>query len=103
MDLLDDGVKVDAEVESSTVDDVQEVSQGVGYAHEVVRLHGRPQFASFFLDEFASADSTRHGNDRPSAHDGTDMLMELANQPGGRRRSADMVWIHANIVARHRV
>lgn len=102
MYLLDDGVKVNAEVQSSPVDDIQEISQRIGYAHEVGGFDGFPQFAGFFFDEFASADSAVHGNARPGAHGGADMFMKLANQPGRRGRYDDVVWIHANIVARHR-
>jgi hypothetical protein len=83
MYLLDDAVEIDAEMQSSTVDDVEEVSQRIGYPHKIVGFHGRPQFAGFFLDEFASADSTGDGNGRPCAHGGTDVLVKLANQPDG--------------------
>lgn len=42
MYLLDDGVKVNAEMQSSTVDDVQEISQRIGHAHQVAGFHGLP-------------------------------------------------------------
>jgi len=83
MHFLDDGVEVEAEVQSSPVDHIEEISERVGYAYEVAGFHGRSQFAGFFLDELAPTDRTGHGNGWPCTDGSTNVLVKLANEPGG--------------------
>ena len=83
MYLLDDGVEVDAEVQGSTVNNVEKVSERISHAHEVAGFDRRPQFAGFFLDEFASAHSPGDGNGWPGAQRRADVLVKLADQCGG--------------------
>jgi len=100
MYLLDNRIEVDPEVQSRTVDDVDEVSQRIGYTLKVRCFYRRAQLVRFLLDEFASADGAGHGNGWTRAHGGTYVLVKLANQPGRRRpRSDDSLLMHPNMVA----